>query len=159
MPEEDKIPYKDIRIEKLEERHINLLGKFEAIAKDLKDFLIQDAYKNQEMAISTTYLWFHNPTNDLVAYVTILNDAVRVHGTQLGKQFMDIGIQYKTLPALKIGRMCVHKNYIKKGIGTYIIEYVMSIAIKISEESGCRFIVLDAKTETGAQHAENNRVL
>ena len=146
----DDIPYKELRIEKLDERHLGLLGKFETDVKDLKDFLVEDAYNNQQLGISTTYLWFYNPTNELVAYVTVLTDAIRVHGTQLGKMFVDMGVQYKTLPALKIGRMCVHEKYCGRGIGTYIIQYVMHILLEINEKSGCRFIVLDAKTDTGA---------
>ncbi len=157
MPDSSRIQLGELRVEVLEERHLELLKRFEADVKELKDFLVEDAYNNQQWAISTTYLWFYNPTNDLVAYMTVLNDAIRVHGTQLGKQFVDMGVNYKTLPAMKIGRMCVDNKYLKRGIGTYLTEYAMHLVLRNIEISGCRFLVLDAKTQTGAQHFYKKR--
>ncbi|MEA2003421.1 MAG: hypothetical protein U9O53_00485, partial [archaeon] len=109
---------------------------------------MEDAFENQKKGISKTYLWFHKPTNNLVAYVTILVDAIRVHGTKLGISFEDKGIIYKTMPALKIGRLCVSDRYQHKNIGTYIIIFVMNILLKINEKVGCRFLVTDAKKES-----------
>ncbi len=152
MADGDRISTEILRIEKLGKRHLDIIKAFDTGVKELKDFLTEDAYNNQEMSISTTYLWFYNPENKLVAYVTVLNDAIRVHGTQLGKAFVDKGVEYKTLPAIKIGRMCVDRNCIGRGIGTYMIQFVMKILMEINEKSGCRFIVLDAKTQTNAVH-------
>lgn len=152
MAEKDKILPEALRIEKLGRRHLNIIKTFDTDVKELKDFLVEDAYNNQEISISTTYLWFYNPENKLVAYLTILNDAIRVHGTQLGKAFVDKGVEYKTLPAIKIGRMCVDRNYLGRGIGTFMVQFVMKLLLEMNEKAGCRFIVLDAKTQTNADH-------
>lgn len=149
-PEEERIKPESLRIEKLSKKHEGTIKSFETDTKELKDFLVEDAIKNQEMAISTTYLWFHIPTNKLAGYLTILNDAIRVHGTRVGGSFLDKGVSYKTLPALKIGRMCVDRNFLRKGIGTYMIYHTIKRAVEISDKAGCRFIVLDAKSATGA---------
>ncbi len=147
-----KISANQIRIEKLSESHLELIKTFESDSKELKDFLIEDAYKNQKMAISTTYLWFYNPENKLASYMSTLSDAIRVHGTQIGKQFVDKGVQYKTLPALKIGRMCVDKRFARRGLGTHMIHFTMKTFLQVNDKMGCRFIFLDAKPDTGAIH-------
>ncbi|MCG2724255.1 GNAT family N-acetyltransferase [archaeon] len=57
------------------------------------------------------------------------------------------GIFYKTLPALKIGRICVHSEYSGRGIGTHMIDFATVKAFMLSEEVGCRFISTDAKRD------------
>ncbi len=145
-----KISLDDLRVVKLGQKHKPLLEKFETEVKELKDFLVEDAINNQQISISDSYLWFYNPEDKLVAYMSLLTDAIRVHGTRLGKSFVDKGVEYKTLPAIKIGRMCVHKGYTSKGIGTYMMYFAMKLLLEVNERVGCRFIVLDAKTQTNA---------
>lgn len=102
------------------------------------------------MEISSTYLFFHNPSNSLAGYVTILSDAVRIHGTHLGKAFSDQGVPYKTLPALKIARMCVNGDFKRRGIGTNMLLFAMSRLVAVNRFCGCRFLIVDAKK--GAIH-------
>jgi len=149
---ENQISIDQLRIVKLtDNKYRELLEKFETDTKELKDFLIEDSLNNYEISISTTYLCFYNPDNRLVAYITVLTDAIRIHGTQVGKTFTDKGVDYKTLPAIKIGRMCVDKRYLSRGIGTHLIYFVMRLLLEVNEKVGCRFIVLDAKPQTNAQ--------
>ncbi len=145
MPE--KIKAEGLRIEKLEPRHKELLNSFQTSNKELKDFLVEDAFKNQELAISTTYVWFYAKTNELVAYITLLTDSLRIRETELEKAFVDKGILYKSLPALKIGRLCVDNLFIGRGIGTQTTYFVMDVLLTITDYAGCRFVVLDAKPE------------
>src|SRR3989338_399633 len=150
MPDDipEKIKPEDLRIEKIDRRHSTKINNFKSSNKELKDFLVEDALDNQEMAISTTYLWFYNPKNELCAYVTILADAIRIHGTRLGKSFVDQGVDYKTLPAIKIGRLCVDDRYTGKEIGTHTTYSVMKKLISINEIVGCRFLIVDAKPDS-----------
>ena len=143
----EKITAGELRIERLESSHIQLLLSFKNQNEELRSFLIEDAMKNQELLISTTYLWFYTKTDQLVAYTTLLSDSLRVKETELEKAFIDKGILYKSLPALKIGRLCVDERFINRGIGTIIIEFSMSIGIEIGKKVGCRFVVLDSKKE------------
>lgn len=135
------------RAEIISPEHEKYFESFESDNKELVDFLVQDALKNHELGISTTYLWFYNPDNRLAAYVTILMDAIRVSG-YLRESFFGQGIGYKTLPALKVGRLCVDKKYERMGIGTNITYFVMEKALRLSDEIGCRFIIVDAKKES-----------
>jgi len=76
--------------------------------------------------------------------VTVLADAINLQG-ELKKYFRQSGIPYKSLPAIKIGRLCVSDNYLRRGIGTLMIEFVMILAEKIGKDIGLRFITTDAK--------------
>lgn len=142
-----KITGSELDVEKAGIRHKEFLSGFSSSNEELKNFLVEDALKNQEFAISTTYLFFYKPEKKLVAYMTLLSDSLRIRETELEKAFVDKGILYKSLPALKIGRLCVDDGFSGKGIGTIITQASMAIAVWISEVVGCRFLVLDAKKE------------
>lgn len=146
----------DIRVEKISQKHLNVLPSFKINESspdevELRDFLIEDAYNNQEQDfISRTYLVFHNPDNRLVGYVTLLTDNIHIRNTGLAEQFKSKGIQYDSLPALKIGRMCIDLEFRKKGLGTFLVHVAMRRLLEINERVGCRFLIADVKR--GAQH-------
>ncbi len=145
--EKEKIGADEIRIEKLTDSHKEIICGIQSYEKELVDFLIEDALEQQKRKISVTYLWFSRKSNDLMAYVTISPDCVKLKGISksLSQKFRDKGINYKSLPALKIGRLCVDDRYLKKGIGTLIIQFTIKIAASLSKQVGCRFLYLDAK--------------
>lgn len=120
------------------------VSNFKSYEQELVDFLIEDALDNQKKQISITYLWFLKSTKELIAYVTVLADAISLQG-EMKEYFKQKGIPYKSLPALKIGRLCVSDRYLGKGIGTLMIEFVLVLAQKISKDIGLRFITTDAK--------------
>ncbi len=153
MPQQ--IPQDDLKVEKIAKKHKTILEAFKTDNIDLRKFIVEDALRNQELSIYNTYLWFYKPKDELVAYITILADAVGIHGTALSEYFQDKGIHYKTLPALKIGRVCVHKDYSGKGIGTHMIDFATVKALNLSEEVGCRFISTDAKREAVRFYRKN----
>ena len=138
-----KIRPEEIRIEKLHKDH-NIAG-FQCYEKDLVQFLQEDALNNQEKRISITYLWFLKETNELIGYFTLLNDKIILRGN-LEKFFKDKNINYSTLPSLKIARLAVDDKFLRRGIGTLMIEYVVRRAKFISiRVAGCRFVTVDAK--------------
>jgi GNAT superfamily N-acetyltransferase len=144
---EEKIKSEELRVEILNEVHIEAINSFHSYEEELMDFLIEDALNQQNRKISVTYLWFLRKTNELVAYITLSPDCVKVKkiSSELSKSFRDKGINYKSLPSLKIGRLCVEDKFLRRGIGTLLIQFALSIAIKISQQVGCRFLYLDAK--------------
>lgn len=146
---EEQISREDLNIELISEKHKNILEKFKTDNLELKQFLIEDALNNQEMNISYTYLLFYKKNNEIVAYITLLADAIRVHGTRLGQSFLEKGVEYKTLPALKVGRLCVHNDYQGRGIGTLTTDFAMKKLLSINENEGvgCRFLIADAKKD------------
>lgn len=147
---------RELHFEKLKSKFEPLIKDFQSYQPDLREFLVEDAFKAEEISISTTYLvfdakqWKHwKRTKDikdlnLLGYITILTDSIRLDG-DLKEQFRVKGIEYKSLPALKIGRLCVDDNYLKRNIGTCILTWVVSKVIHMNLECACRFITLDSK--------------
>lgn len=137
-----KIRLEELHIEIINANHI--VDNFNSYERELVDFLIEDALDNQQKKISTTYLWFYKPRNELAGYITVLADAINLQG-ELKEYFRQVGIFYRSLPALKIGRLCVSDNYVGRGIGTWMIEFTIILAEKIGKDIGLRFITTDAK--------------
>ena len=146
----EKIKINEIEIEQINESHKGAISKFVSYEKELVDFLVEDALGNQKKQMSVTYLWFLKSTKELVSYLTILADAISLQG-QLKEHFRLQGILYKSLPALKIGRLCVSDEYLGRGIGTLMIEFNLVLAQRISKEMGLRFITTDAKRNTDSR--------
>src|SRR3989344_669040 len=73
----EKIDVKDIKIERLNEKHN--ISNFQSYEKELVDFLVEDALENQKNRISVTYLIFLE-SGELVGYVTLLNDRINLEG-------------------------------------------------------------------------------
>lgn len=137
----EKIKSEDIRIERINGKHN--IEDFQSYEKELVNFLVEDALDHQKKQISVTYLWFLK--NSLVGYITLLNDRINLEGG-LKEAFREKGILYRALPALKVGRLCVDDHFLRRGLGTMMIDFSIKIAFHIYNKfSGCRFIVLDAK--------------
>ena len=136
--EEQRLP--KIRLEELHIKIINpthIVSNFKSYEQELVDFLIEDALDNQQKKISTTYLWFYKQKNELVGYVTVLADAINLQG-ELKEYFRQAGIFYRSLPALKVGRLCVSDDYLGRGLGTLMIEFSIILADKIGKDVGLR---------------------
>jgi predicted GNAT family N-acyltransferase len=67
---------------------------------------------------------------------------------QLDKKYQTIyenkGINYKTVPTAKIGRLAIDKKYQKSGLGTFMIKWSQYCIMKFSKRIGVRFITIDA---------------
>jgi len=139
--QQPKITPKEVGIEIIAEHHRADL--FQSYEKELVYFLKEDALENQKQRLSITFLWFY--ANQLVSYITLLNDKINLEG-DLKEFFKEKGIHYKSLPALKIGRLCVDDRFLRRGLGRLMILSAIQIANKINRnKAGCRFITLDAK--------------
>ncbi len=142
-----KISIAEIEIQQINDSHKSSISSFRSYERELVEFLVEDALDNQEKQMSITYLWFLKSTKELVAYISVLADAISLQG-ELKEHFRQQGILYKSLPALKIGRLCVSDQYLGRGIGTLMIEFTLVLAQRIDKEIGLRFITTDAKRNT-----------
>jgi predicted GNAT family N-acyltransferase len=147
-----KINIKDIKIEIINDDHN--INHFISYENELVNFLVEDALKNQGQRLSVTFLWFYE--NELVSYLTLLNDRINLE-EDLKQFFKEKDVHYNSLPALKIGRICVDDKFLRKGLGKLMIEFAIRIAYEISKDkSGCRFITLDAKQDSRAFYKKLN---
>lgn len=138
---DEKITFENIRIAKIKDSHT--LNTFASYEKELVDFLFEDALDNQNKNLSITFLWFFQ--EQLAAYITLLTDKINLEG-DVRESFQNKGIYYRSLPALKIGRLCVDDRFLRKGIGKLMMGFAVDKVKEINEDkAGCRFITVDAK--------------
>lgn len=143
MQDNQKLQLDEIKIERINSSHN--LDNFQSYEKELVDFLKEDAFDNQQKQISTTYLWFLK-TGELIGYISLLNDRINLEG-DLKEIFRKKNVAYHSLPALKIGRLCVDNRFLRRNVGTLMISFAIKTAQDIfNQYSGCRFVVLDAKS-------------
>ena len=136
----------DIKIVPINSKYNRGLIDFKTEITELKSFLIDDALENQNQKISLTFLWFYK--DQLIGYVSLLNDKINLEGN-LKTYFKEKDVLYKSLPALKIGRLCVHDSFRRMGFGRLMMVFVIQKAELIGDNiAGCRFITLDAKRNT-----------
>jgi GNAT superfamily N-acetyltransferase len=152
----NKINLQHVEIEKLKDFHE--LGNFQASNEDLRQFLIEDALHNQEHNISITFLWFYQ--KQLAAYITLLNDRITLDA-DLKQFFQQKHVHYNTMPALKIGRLCVDDRFQRRGLGRKMIIFAIETAKRVGKQfSGCRFLTVDSKSiSTGFYKKQEFRIL
>lgn len=133
----------DITIESISKKHNLIISDFITYESDLKNYLIEDSLSHQDNGVSRTFLMFYK--NDLVGYITLLCDSLRVEG-DIKSYFKNKNILYKTLPAIKIGRLAVDDRFQKQGFGKKLLYLAYTYAKYISDNyCGCRFLIVDAK--------------
>ena len=123
---------------------------FDSQIKEYNDFLgIADKF--YDINVSKTFLLIHNSTNELVAYMTLSADSIKL--TTEEKDIHDISkVPYASIPALKIGKLAVNKklsNRAKmKGYGSFMLEIARAFAYNMNDMGvACRFITVDADIE------------
>jgi len=136
-------------IEKLSVSNLNgsfcVLPEFE----EYKAFLNIDAINYQSMFISKTYLLIEKDSRNIVAYISLASDTVALK-PQEKKKFGLQKIPFLFLPALKITKLAVSKNYREKysHVGSFLIDFACDKAFNVNTDfMACRLISVDADIE------------
>ncbi len=93
----------------------------------------------------------------------MLTDSIKVR--VIGNYTEIEGIEYASIPALKIGRLSCRMGYEGKGLGTEMIKVALSYLYEIIKYSGCRMMTVDSKKgcegfyeRLGFKKTSNNRL-
>ena len=126
------------------------VGDFRCGDADLDEFLRDDACDCLRELLAVTYLFRNSDT--VVAFFSVLNDKIVYEELAPSKSAWRKFLRgklphakrgYKSYPSVKLGRLGVHAEYARKGIGTEILDSIkMSFITK--NKTGCRFITVDA---------------
>lgn len=85
-----------------------------------------------------------------MGYISVLTDNLNLNADLKDYFKHKEEIMYKSLPAVKIGRLAVDHNYVRQGVGTILVYFAFYLAEEIHKKyCGCRFITLDAKRDAG----------
>lgn len=127
---------------------------FDCTDADLNEFLSADAKRYQDEYLSHTRLAFYQGI--LVGYITLLADSIILKSSEKRGLF-DFHREVYTFPALKVGRLGVHLDHQKSGVGRALLKYAIGVVVRINSEMniGCRFITVDAYPKSVSWYQKN----
>lgn len=119
------------------------IDDFECSIKDLNEFLIQESPHQMNNKLNVTFVCLYGWT--VVAYFTQCTDSIRVKDLKdRHKQNLEeLDINYDDLPALKLCRLAVDKNYFGNKIGHKLVELIIKNALALSGKVGLRYITVN----------------
>lgn len=103
---------------------------FDSHIEEHNEFL-KIADKFCDLNISKTFLLLHKQTDELLAYMTLSADSIKL--TNEEKELHDISkVPYASIPALKVGKLAVNKELSdavkRKGYGSFLLEMARAFA-------------------------------
>lgn len=124
------------------------LNDFECTSKDLSDFLKKDALDQQEMCLNTTNLIICD--DKIIGFVSLLADTFKLGKIEDEKvrnrikEKLRITGNKNNIPAVKIGRFAIDKEYSGKGLGKHIFRSILFSLTKLKKAVGFKYITIDA---------------
>jgi len=118
----------------------------------LVDYLTQYAYKHSNEGLYKTYT-FLTSKEAIAAYISF--SITNIEGSD-AKSYLDvpIGLNYP-IPALKITRLLTSDEYTNLGIATRLLFLADILAFLLSNQIGCKAIVVDAKKDAVSFYERN----
>ena len=124
------------------------LSDFDCGDDELNNFLREDALKLQKSKLSLTKLVICD--GKIIGYISLLTDGIMIKKIKNEKikleikRQLDIHEKNRLLPAVKIGRLAIEKEFSGKGLGSLILRDILFNLKKISETKiGFRFVIVE----------------
>lgn len=142
------MPSAGVDFEKIENRKLKLSDDLSNFNCDLEDDLgcndfihkENEAKLFQKERHGITYLFFYEDT--MIGYVTLAMSSIPAQ--RIDKRYKK-RIRLKFYPSLLIGRLAVDNNWRRMGVGMYLCNWCIGVAIKFSEKIGCRYVILETR--------------
>lgn len=117
------------------------LKKFNCEVEALNEFLSRYALKNDEFGIGKTFVAL-DENNQITGYFTLATAQVAYQ--EIPDDFRGKLPKYP-IPALRIARLAVDKDFKGEGIGKWLLAQAFIRAIHVADVTGLYFIIVDAK--------------
>jgi GNAT superfamily N-acetyltransferase len=101
---------------------------------DLDDFIHNDAQSHLANHMAVTYGFFLEGITQPLGFATLQNDSIKVQTP---------GYQYKSSPAVKVGRLGINNRIQGHGFGGKLMLMIKEFMLT-NNRTGCRYITLDA---------------
>jgi predicted GNAT family N-acyltransferase len=85
-----------------------------------------------------TYLFSYE--GNVIGYVTLAMSSIPAK--RMDKRSKEL-VSLKSYPSLLIGRLAVGNNWRRKGVGRYLCDWCLGIAMALSEKVGCRYVIVE----------------
>jgi GNAT superfamily N-acetyltransferase len=120
---------------------------------DLNDFFSNDCIAYSKELLGKSYCFRLDSDLSVIACAfTVSNDSIKVNSLPNSRKKKLVKSiprpkQFRSYPAVLIGRLGVNQNYKGVGIGRELMNFIKSWFIDSNNKTGCRFIVVDAYNE------------
>ena len=140
--------YDSWKLRKLKEEEYTMLGWFNCGDEEINDFFHNDAlpHKQELMAESYCFEFEGRP----LALVSIQNDSIHFDDDENKERIkfgsnieLPITKRYRSIPAVKLGRLGVHVTLKGMGIGSNLLEFCKLMFVT-DNRTGCRLITVDS---------------
>ncbi len=138
--------HSSIPLKRLTEDHQFL--PFDCGDSDLNEFLLVNAKQYQEELLAVTY--YLETDSETVLFFSLSNDKITSIETKKSfwrriRNLFPHAKHRKDYPAVKIGRLGVHKKFQHTGanLGSHILDYIKDWMVN-DNKTGCRFLTVDA---------------
>ena len=120
-----------------------MCGSFDCDDADLNEYFHVDVKDYREALLTQTYCVHLTSLPDLtLALLDFCNDTVRFEKCR-GKVVLGEGKQLQSLPAVKLTRLGVAKEFQGHSIGSHVLNMVKEF-FTVDNRTGCRLITVDA---------------
>jgi len=152
----NKVTVNDWVLENVDD--LSVCEMFDCGNGDLNDYFHKDVKLNREELLSQTYRLYKITIPDLtLALLDFCNDSVRVekfpHPPNINPK-----INYKSLPAVKLTRLGVKKEFQLMQIGTNALNMVKRF-FTTDNRTGCRFLTVDSYSGVIGFYKKNGFIL
>lgn len=137
------------------EKILHQFSSFDCGNPDLNDFFINDSQNYSKELLGKTYCFLldSNP-EEVVCAFTISNDSIKVNFLPNSRKKKVTKLiprqkQFRSYPAVLIGRLGVNEKFKGKGIGRELLDFIKAWFIDSDNKTGCRFLAVDAYNENG----------
>jgi len=117
---------------------------FQCEKSDYSDFVKNpnEATKYHNDRLGVTYVF--KLQNQPIGFVTLAMSSLRKDKLPPERKEQK---PFRDIPSLLLGHIARDTRYKGKGVGKIIIDFTLSLAFKLGEEVGCRFVILDAEDD------------
>ena len=125
---------------------LSVCASFDCGYDDINEYFCVDVKWHKEELLTQTYSLYESSAPVLVlALLDFCNDTVKL--SKLPPK-MDPRIPYRFLPAVKLTRFGVAKQFQRKSVGTHALNLAKKL-FTTDNRTGCRFIIVDARNDAG----------
>ena len=122
----------------------SIFNEFDCGKEDLNDFIWNDAHVHTEELIAETYYFkFSEIETPPLAFVSLLNDSIKLTENRQRKLVPNRIRHYPDYPAVKIGRLGIMSDYQGLKIGTTLVDIIKGM-FTTNNRTGCRFLTVEA---------------
>ncbi len=134
---------------------LSVCDSFDCGHDDINEYFRVDVKWHKEELLTQTYCLYESSAPMLVlALLDFCNDTVQLKKLPPG---IDPRIRYPFLPAVKLTRFGVAKQFQRKSVGTHALNMAKKF-FTTDNRTGCRFMTVDARNDTGViNFYERNR--